>query len=226
MSYPRIERINNKNIDEVTLKFYESDQSIKINKNLCTGCSICVKICPKEAIVQNRRGKVKVKTEDLIPEIPDAEKCSYCGACAYMCPFSAITLQKNGIPVALEDIPIFKNKVLPKLDYEMVKCRKKGQIAKVYVEGEVSIDWNSCISCLSCYEVCPNSAYFKAERKNKLGKPVKLDLNVRAACLYCGACQTACSQNAITVHINKIKYSGDYKEIFWSEIIKSIKGRR
>ncbi|MHA1985380.1 MAG: 4Fe-4S binding protein [Promethearchaeota archaeon] len=226
MSYPRIIRVNNNKVDEVALHFYETNHAIEIDKNLCTGCSICVKVCPKGALAQSREGKIKVKTEDLIPEIPDANKCSYCGTCAYMCPFSAITLKKNGIPVALEDIPIVKEKVLPKLEFEIYKCKKKGQKAKIYVEGEVNIDWNSCISCMSCYEVCPNSAFFKANRTNKKGKAVKVDINVRAACLYCGACQTACPQKAITVKVNKIKYSGEYKEIFWSDLIKRSQGKR
>jgi ferredoxin len=220
MSYPRIERIRNDSVDEVTLHFYESNHSIEINRKLCTGCGVCVKVCPKDALIQNREGKIKVKTEDLIPEIPDANKCSYCGTCAYMCPFSAITLKKNGNPVALDDIPLVKEKVLPTLEYELYKCRKKGQQCKIYVEGGVDINWNLCISCMSCYEVCPNSAFFKAERKNKLGKTVKVDINVRAACLYCGACQSACPQKAITVNVDKINYSGEYKEVFWSDLIK------
>ena len=224
MSYPRIERINNDNINETTYQFYESSQSVKINKKLCTGCSVCVKICPTGAIVQNRGGKIKVKTEDLIPEIPDATKCSYCGACAYLCPFCAITLKKNGSPLSINDIPIVKEKVLPKLDYEVVKCKKKGQLAKVYVEGKVEVNWELCISCLSCYEVCPNSAYFKTERKNKNGKDLKVDINVRAACLYCGACETACPQKAIKIHIDKVNYSGEYKDIFWSRLLKRSHG--
>ena len=226
MSYPRIERINNDNVNEVSLSFYESNHAIEINKKLCTGCSVCVKICPQGALVQNRDGKIKVKTEDLIPEIPDANKCSYCGSCAYMCPFSAITLKKNGSPVALEDIPLVKEKVLPKLEYKIIKSKKKGQKVKVYVEGSIEIDWNLCISCLSCYEVCPNSAFFKTKRTNKLGKAVKLDINVRAACLFCGACQTACLQKAITIRVEKVNYSGEYKEIFWSDLIKRSKGKR
>jgi len=226
MSYPRIERINNNKVDEVTLHFYETNHAIEINKDLCTGCAVCVRICPNGAILQDREGKIKVKTEDLIPTIPDADKCSYCGSCAYMCPFSAITLKKDGIPVALEDIPIVKQKVLPKLEYEIIKCKKKGQNAKVYVEGGVTIDWNLCISCMSCYEVCPNSAFFKADRKNKLGKSVKLDINVRAACLFCGACQVACPQKAITVKVDKVNFSGEFKEIFWAGLIKRSKGKR
>jgi len=220
MSYPRIERNINEHTNEVTLNFYTTNQAIEFNKDLCVGCSVCVKVCPKEAIVQEHEGKIRVKTEDLYPEIPEATKCSYCGTCAYMCPFSAITLKKNGKSVALEDIPLVRDKVLPKLESKIIRCKKTGNKAKIYVEGSVEVDYNLCISCMSCFEVCPNSAFFKAERKNKLGKTVKVDLNVRAACLFCGACSTACPQKAITVKIDKINFSGEYKEIFWKDLIE------
>ncbi|MHA2366929.1 MAG: hypothetical protein ACXAC7_23455 [Candidatus Hodarchaeales archaeon] len=49
---------------------------------------------------------------------------------------------------------------------------------------------------------------------------MKLDINVRAACLYCHACETACSQNAIKVRIDKINFSGEYKEPFWSDLLR------
>ena len=146
--------------------------------------------------------------------------CAYCGTCVYMCPFSAITLKKNGKPVALSDIPIVKEKVVPKLESIRLKCKKSNKYAKIYVEGKVKINWNRCISCMSCYDVCPNRAFFKTEKKNKLGKTVKLDINVRAACLYCLACEIACSQNAIKVKVDKINFSGDFKEPFWTDLLR------
>ena len=33
-------------------------------------------------------------------------------------------------------------------------------------------------------------------------------------------CENACSTNAIKVKIYKIYYSGEYKELYWSELIK------
>ena len=220
MSYPRVERIITEHIDEFVLNFYTGNQSIEFDRDRCTGCSVCVKVCPKGVIVQKHHGKIRVKTVDLFPEITDATLCAYCGTCVYMCPFSAITLKKNGKPVALNDIPIVKEKVVPKLEFTRLKCKSNNKYAKIYVEGKVIIDWNRCISCMSCYEVCPNRAFFKTEKKNKLGKTVKLDINVRAACLYCHACEVACSQNAIKVKVDKINFSGDFKEPFWTDLLR------
>lgn len=224
MSYPRVERITNDIVDEYILKFYTRNQSIEFNKDLCTGCSICVKACPKGVIAQNHHGKIRVKTEDLFPEITDPTMCSYCGTCVYMCPFSAITLKKDGIPVKIDDIPIVKEKVVPKLEYINYTSKKKKKNVKIFSEGKVNVNWNLCNSCMSCYEVCPNRAYFKAERTNKLGKAIKLDINIRAACLYCGTCETSCHRKAIKLNIDKINYSGEYKEIFWLDLLNRIQG--
>lgn len=220
MSYPRVERIVNDHKNEVILSFYSRNQAIEFNKDLCVGCYVCSKVCPQEAIKQYHHELIRKKTEDLYPDIPDAEKCSYCGTCAYMCPFGAITLKKNGKPVKLDEIEIVKAGVLPKLEYETVKCKKTGKMAKVYVDGKVKIDWNLCISCMSCFEVCPTGAFLKADRVNEKGKKRKVDFNVRATCIKCGACENACSANAIKVKVDKIYYSGEYKEPFWSDLSK------
>ncbi len=222
MSYPRIEKIINDQINEVILNFYIKNQSIEFNKDLCVGCSTCVTVCPKGAITQTHQGKVRVKTVDLLPEIPDATVCSYCGTCAYMCPFSAITLKKNGNPIDLDDILIVQKKVLPKLESKMVNCKKANKKAKVYVEGNIEVDWNLCVSCMSCFEVCPTGAFFKAERENEQGKKVKVDLDA-SKCIKCGTCAVACSKKAISVKIDKIKHSGEFKEPLWSELINRLK---
>jgi len=222
MSYPRIERNINDQFNEVILNFYTKNHAIEFNNELCVGCSTCVKVCPKGAVCQNHHGKIRVKTADLFPEIPDATTCSYCGTCAYMCPFSAITLKENGNPIALDDIAIVKEKVLPKLKYKMVDCKKTGKKAKVYVEGNIEVDWNLCISCMSCFEVCPTGAFFKAEKQNELGKKIKVDLDA-SKCIKCGTCEISCSKQAINVNIDKINYSGEYKEIFWSDLITRLK---
>jgi len=52
----------------------------KIDPERCTGCGICVEVCPQEAI----------KVYD-IAEV-DGEKCTDCGTCVEECPNEAITI--------------------------------------------------------------------------------------------------------------------------------------
>jgi len=61
----------------------ETDRPI-INENLCTGCNICVSICPFRAISKNEKGVAQV----------DEELCKGCGICAAHCPENAIAMER------------------------------------------------------------------------------------------------------------------------------------
>jgi NAD-dependent dihydropyrimidine dehydrogenase PreA subunit len=55
--------------------------AVKINKEKCTGCGICVDICPVEAIsMEDDKAKI------------DTEKCVDCGQCVEQCPNEAISM--------------------------------------------------------------------------------------------------------------------------------------
>ncbi len=54
-----------------------------INKDLCTGCRICVRICPFNAIIKDEQGYAYVR-EAL---------CKGCGVCAASCPEKAILIK-------------------------------------------------------------------------------------------------------------------------------------
>jgi ferredoxin len=51
-----------------------------IDKEKCTGCRLCSKKCPQEAI----SGEVKQ------PHVIDQDKCIKCGVCADVCKFDAV----------------------------------------------------------------------------------------------------------------------------------------
>ncbi len=57
--------------------------SIKILKDKCNGCSVCIKACPFNAI----------RTEEK-KAIIDLEKCTFCGVCVEICKLNAIILEK------------------------------------------------------------------------------------------------------------------------------------
>ncbi|MFX0057778.1 MAG: 4Fe-4S binding protein [Candidatus Hodarchaeota archaeon] len=222
--YPRVKEIKTNEFNEVILNFYTENYSIKIDKEKCIGCGICVKICPNNAIPnQNLEGKIRIKTEDLIPKIPNALKCSYCGTCIYMCPTEAISLKYNGNLININDLGIVKNKVVPKLEKTMFKSKKFQNDLNIYIDGKINVDWEKCISCLSCVDVCPSEAFFKSTTQNeKSPKNKKVSFN-QEECIRCGTCARACSTKAISFKINKIHYSGNYKKIFWEPLLNRFK---
>ncbi len=65
-----------------------ADTPIKILKDNCTGCGLCVKSCPFGAML----------IEYEVAKI-DLEKCNFCGACLEACNFDAIDLKKPEKPV-------------------------------------------------------------------------------------------------------------------------------
>jgi len=56
---------------------------ILVDRDKCTGCGICIEICPMDAIRLD---------EDGIPHLR-YDECWYCGACEEECPTEAITLE-------------------------------------------------------------------------------------------------------------------------------------
>ena len=56
--------------------------SFSINKDVCTGCTLCAKKCPQDAI----SGAAKE------PHEIDADKCIKCGVCVDVCKFEAVSV--------------------------------------------------------------------------------------------------------------------------------------
>ena len=68
---------------------YESPlEAVTVDESLCSGCSICVMVCPYEAphlVEKEIEGEV-----DSVSEV-DADKCMGCGICVAACPLGAIS---------------------------------------------------------------------------------------------------------------------------------------
>jgi len=58
-------------------------RTIQIDRNICTGCTLCARVCPTEAIT------MKDVAGRLLP-IYNINKCLFCGQCYEACPVDAI----------------------------------------------------------------------------------------------------------------------------------------
>jgi electron transfer flavoprotein alpha subunit len=97
------------------------DSKIKIVLEKCTGCALCVRVCPFGAI----------KVEDKKAVI-DLSKCNLCGACVDSCKFAAIILDKGAAAKkdlsAYKDVWVFceqKKGVIQTISFELLGEGKK-----------------------------------------------------------------------------------------------------
>jgi len=63
--------------------------TLKLDRDKCTGCGMCLEVCPNEVFKMNTR-HVEIRNRDA---------CMECGACSRNCPFEAITV-KAGVGCA------------------------------------------------------------------------------------------------------------------------------
>lgn len=59
--------------------------TLKLDENKCTGCGMCLDVCPHEVFKMNEK-HVKIHNRDA---------CMECGACSLNCPANAISVQSG-----------------------------------------------------------------------------------------------------------------------------------
>ena len=83
-------------------KYLKNGESLKINKELCTGCGMCVDVCPHSVFkIDNRKAVIINK-----------ESCMECGACKMNCAFEVIEVN-SGVGCAYAIINGIINKTDP-----------------------------------------------------------------------------------------------------------------
>jgi electron transfer flavoprotein alpha subunit len=71
--------------------------AVQIIVEKCTGCTLCLKACPFDAIRMMEKKAVI-----------DYHKCTLCGACVQACKFKAVLMEKTGTVCALPSIKDYK----------------------------------------------------------------------------------------------------------------------
>jgi len=162
-------------------KMLGTHQVLKLTRERCIGCDVCVAVCPQEALsltsqaIKNGR-LTKRKTADF-----DRHKCTFCGACVVLCPTNAIEIETNG----KRNIGVVESKVFPTL------------------LREIEVDARKCrIECnCVCQDSCPTKAIevvLKREEKAETPGIERVDIN-RELCIFCMKCESACPKDAINV---------------------------
>lgn len=64
------------------LTYLKNGESLKIDRDKCTGCGICLDVCPHNVF----------EISDKKACVHDRPACMECGACALNCPAGAITV--------------------------------------------------------------------------------------------------------------------------------------
>ena len=72
--------------------------TIKVDKNHCKGCELCVKACPQGILSLSREITLRGY---FYAKMHDPSRCIGCRICAVVCPDVAITVHSNGTMYSL-----------------------------------------------------------------------------------------------------------------------------
>jgi ferredoxin len=129
---------------------------IKVNRDKCTGCRLCLQICAIEHFSEINPKKAALRVEAKFPD-PGKYRpyvCIQCGKCAEVCPEDAI--HQNEIGAFIVD---------------RKKCTNCGECVDVCPVGVVfqhpDLDYVIiCNFCMMCTEVCNTGAIVKWEKRS------------------------------------------------------------
>jgi 4Fe-4S ferredoxin len=173
-----------------------SERILKYLRELCTGCGICVEVCPKDCIQLNPPSAKN--THPLI--IIDSNECHLCGICCEVCLFNAIDVHVNGQSIKkFEGTPHYS----PTYEMDQSKCKpdcKECEIAcprgaiKIKSNNGVFVerDESKCVYCTSCALACPEDAIV-------VEKVFSGEISIDENCQACGVCVELCPTNAIVL---------------------------
>jgi len=133
-------------------------RNIAVIDENCIGCTLCMSVCPTNAIELETPSPVHIGSE-----------CVYCGRCIEMCPFKAISLKEEYFKARSGQIFYVRENLEGSRTGEVVIDSELCQLCEVCVnkcpadamsiEGDrVVVDREKCILCDACEVICPLDA--------------------------------------------------------------------
>ncbi|MGI9536443.1 MAG: nitroreductase family protein [Desulfocapsaceae bacterium] len=100
-----------------------------INQEVCTGCGICLSICPDRIIIADSSGKALIK----------GDSCMQCGHCFAVCPVEAVTVPFLDQPVNLCSVEIQSRdpSVEPLSPVGLLELMQQRRSCRLYLEEQV-----------------------------------------------------------------------------------------
>ena len=68
--------------------------NVRIDKERCKGCALCIEFCPKDSISMSEELNLKGYFVAAFSASDDGDGCNGCGTCALICPDVAIEVER------------------------------------------------------------------------------------------------------------------------------------
>lgn len=177
-------------------------QTIKLTGNdkmevegFCVMCQKCVNICPVDVIGISDIVEPKVCELDLEGKGPVyIADCVGCGTCVDPCPVSAITLDKIGGTISIDDNVCIKCGLCSQTcPWNAVFISERKPVKRTKEIKSFELDVSSCIGCNTCVEACPGN--FIQKESNSL------TVLLPEICAACGLCAELCPTDALAIDV-------------------------
>ena len=179
----------------IEMLLHTKHYSLTLDKNKCTGCGVCMEICPREAIQVTRTLKAEGEKAKPPTATISEGKCNYCGMCEAICPFGALNTKVNGEHV----ITVVESESFPQLIRDIVVDETKCGLECLEIEEACPLD---CITVSVCTPDGKEVADITA-RPDKENLKVKVEVD-KESCPCCRLCEKKFPDGAI--HVTKIFY--------------------
>ena len=163
-------------------------------EGFCVMCKQCVEICPMDVI--GIPGLIEPEVRDIEITGPIfIQDCVGCGTCVSECPAEAITLDKIGDSISIDETKCIKCAVCAQTcPWNAVFISENRYPSKRSKEiKSFTLNESTCLGCNTCVEACPGD-FIES-------KGTTLSVKLPAVCAACSLCEQLCPVDAISLDV-------------------------